>query len=79
MTKLPTSVKCNPTDRRFRGVRLRLFSLSPRSPSERVGPKGRSGGAVPGRYASVSLGNRGLTNAQRLIWSVAELGRIWTN
>ncbi len=30
-------------------------------PSGRVGPKGRRGGALPGRYASVSLGNRGLT------------------
>ncbi len=38
-------------------------------PSGRVGPKGRRGGALAGRYASVSLGNRGLTpaNAQRLM------------
>ncbi len=45
-------------------------------PSGRVGPKGRRGGS-PRWTLRIGFAGEPWANAQRLIWSVAELARVW--
>ncbi len=47
-------------------------------PSGRVGRKGRRGGRRP-RTLRVGFAGEPWANAQRLIWSVAELARVWAD